>query len=43
MVGGLVRCELRCRTTDQHISRVQQSLRTGRWIITDTLLNFGVT
>ena len=43
MVGGLVCCALRYRTTDQRISRVQQSLRTGRWTITDTLLNVGET
>jgi hypothetical protein len=43
MVGGLVCRALRCRTSDQHISRVQQKLRTDRCIITDTLLNVGET
>ena len=43
MVGGLVCCALRCRTTDQRIFRVQQSLRTGRWIIIDTIPSVGET
>jgi hypothetical protein len=43
MVGGLVCCALRYRTTDRRISRVQQSPRTGRWIVTDTLLKVGET